>query len=58
MKQIISFLFALSLFIGATAEKIPDVTGLILTDCEGNSWNIDELLNDYKVLWIHQMFKG
>ncbi len=58
MKKLVALIFALLLFVGATADKIPDVTGLVLTDCEGNSWNIDELLDDNKVLWVHQMFKG
>lgn len=46
---VVSFLFA---------GTFPNETGIILTDLEGKTYDIDALLNDGKHILVHQMFAG
>lgn len=47
-------LFLLLLAFSLLADTIPMVTGIVVKDLDGNSFNIDSLLNAGKHIWVHQ----
>lgn len=58
MKKMTSIL---SLFLFASvvlAGDIPAVTGIVAKDGDGKTWDFDALLNQGKVIWVHQAFSG
>lgn len=40
------------------AGTFPNQTGIVLTDLEGKTYDIDAILNDGKHILVHQMFAG
>lgn len=40
------------------AGTFPKETGIVLTDLEGKTYDIDALLNDGRHILVHQMFAG
>lgn len=57
MKRVI-ICFVLLFASYVSAENFPDQTGIILTDLEGQTYNIDALLNEGKHIFVHQMYSG
>ncbi len=42
----------------AAGDTIPHETGLVAVDADGNSWNIDNILDSNKVLVVLNTFAG
>lgn len=41
-----------------TAEQFPDNSNIVVTDLDGNHYNIDSLLDNGKHILVHQMYSG
>lgn len=41
-----------------SAKQFPEASGIVLTDLEGKTYDIDELLDGGKHILIHQMYSG
>lgn len=53
---IASILFILSLFSFSFGEQIPENTGVVMTDFEGKTYNLDSLLDAGKHIVVQQIF--
>ncbi len=41
-----------------SAKTFPDQTGIVLTDLDGKTYDIDKLIKDGKHIFVHQMYSG
>ncbi len=61
MKNIFGVLIGLVLTASVLAQindTLPDSTGIVATDINGKTWNIDSLLTAGKHIWVHQTWAG
>lgn len=56
LKKIV--VLSMILFSLSFSGQLPSSTGIIMTDWDGNTYNLDVLLNSGKHVVIHQMYSG
>lgn len=56
LKKIV--VLSMILFSLSFSGQLPSSTGVIMTDWDGNTYNLDVLLNSGKHVVIHQMYSG